>query len=203
MKNYISISLFIFWAVLVSIMTAGLVFNNNQAQTPAPLASNNQTGSTTSDTIKSDTTGTTKTPVKTVTPPTGTVVQVKVPPASTNPVTVPPASTPITLSLTEVAKHNTQADCWQIINGNVYNFTTYLRSHPGGVREMTPYCGKDATAAYASRGGTGTHSGSANGLLPDYIIGQLNQTVSASQTPVLSTNTPAVVSGEYEDEEDD
>ena len=34
--------------------------------------------------------------------------------------------------LTEVAKHNTQEDCWVVLNGGVYNLTKYLATHPGG-----------------------------------------------------------------------
>ena len=53
-----------------------------------------------------------------------------------------------TYSLAEVAKHNSQTDCWLIINGNVYNATNYLFDHPGGAQNIIAYCGTDATVAY-------------------------------------------------------
>ena len=35
-------------------------------------------------------------------------------------------------TLAEVAKHNTDADCWLVIEGVVYDVTEFLSEHPGG-----------------------------------------------------------------------
>jgi cytochrome b involved in lipid metabolism len=35
-------------------------------------------------------------------------------------------------SLEEVAKHNKSDDCWIIVDGYVYDVTTYVEEHPGG-----------------------------------------------------------------------
>jgi len=45
----------------------------------------------------------------------------------------------------EVALHNTQHDLWMIIKGNVYDITQYTPSHPGGVRALVKFAGKDGT----------------------------------------------------------
>ena len=33
----------------------------------------------------------------------------------------------------EVAAHDTEDDCWLVIEGYVYDVTAFLRSHPGGI----------------------------------------------------------------------
>lgn len=43
----------------------------------------------------------------------------------------------------ELAKHNTREDCWQVYAGRVYNVGPFLRYHPGGVAEMMRGAGKD------------------------------------------------------------
>mgnify|MGYP002718908693 FL=1 len=43
----------------------------------------------------------------------------------------------------ELAKHNTREDCWQVYAGRVYNVGPFLRYHPGGVGEMMRGAGKD------------------------------------------------------------
>ena len=135
MKKYISVSLFLFWAIIVAILTAGLVFYNNSSQV------NSLTKVTTN----------------------------KVDP---KPTTVKPLPTP-SLTTTELTKHNIKDDCWLLINNNIYSVTTYLRMHPGGVRTITPYCGQDATAAFATSAGGHQHSSQANSLLQEYLLGPL------------------------------
>lgn len=36
------------------------------------------------------------------------------------------------LTIEEIEKHNTTDDCWNIINGDVYDMTQYIMKHPGG-----------------------------------------------------------------------
>jgi cytochrome b involved in lipid metabolism len=80
----------------------------------------------------------------------------------------------VILNSKEVAKHNTNADCWLIINNKVYNVSDYASSHPGGARNILNYCGKEATEAFDTKGGRGdTHSSSAYNLLNKYYIGDL------------------------------
>ncbi len=48
----------------------------------------------------------------------------------------------------EVGKHNTEDDCWLVIDGLVYDVTPFLRSHPGGITIILPYAGCDATKIF-------------------------------------------------------
>lgn len=87
--------------------------------------------------------------------------------------TTTPTSTTVTLSAAVVALHNTQNDCWTIINGNVYNITPYIPNHPGGVSTIVSACGVDATSAFTGVG----HSSNAVALLANYLLGALGQTI--------------------------
>lgn len=73
----------------------------------------------------------------------------------------------------EVSDHNSEDDCWMIINAKVYNVTTYINKHPGG-EEILQGCGVDATEMFEGRPTTGQpHSRSAESLLESYYIGEL------------------------------
>ena len=79
-----------------------------------------------------------------------------------------------TMTVSEVAKHNSQSDCYiMIINSKVYNITSYINSHPGGLGFVS-YCGQEATQAFDTKGGRGQgHSDYAVQLLNDYYIADL------------------------------
>jgi cytochrome b involved in lipid metabolism len=100
----------------------------------------------------------------------------------------------VVLSAVEVAKHASPQDCWIIIQSNVYNVTSYLRLHPGGAGRITPYCGRDATQAFATKGGEGTHSRAASADLARYLLGPLNSasTVQAQASAGAPAGTAAV-----------
>lgn len=72
-------------------------------------------------------------------------------PARKNKVTYTPSSTSDPrnkyniISKAEVAEHDAQDDLWMIIKGNVYDITTYVSCHPGGVRALVKFAGKDGT----------------------------------------------------------
>ena len=77
-------------------------------------------------------------------------------------------------TLSEVSTRNTKNECWLVINNKVYDVTQYPNSHPGGASLVLQNCGKDATQAFATKGGEGEpHSASARSLLNKYYIGDL------------------------------
>ncbi len=163
MKKYISISLFVFFLIITVILVCGLVFNG-------------QTGQNVQYTATSS-------------------VSVATPSAVSGGTPANPTIKPTTkvLDMNEVAKHNQASDCWQVIGGNVYDFSPYLAQHPGGERAMVPYCGQEATQAYDSKGGRGQgHSSRAKSELSSFLVGPLGQTVSVSQNPVAPVVSPQV-----------
>jgi len=68
--------------------------------------------------------------------------------------------------LTEVSKHKTANDCWVIINGQTYNVTSYIASHPGGDTILAG-CGQDATTMFNN---IGKHAGQAQNILSQYLV---------------------------------
>ena len=48
----------------------------------------------------------------------------------------------------EVAKHNNEQSCWVIVHGRAYDVTEFMPEHPGGMKIILKYAGKDATEAY-------------------------------------------------------
>lgn len=117
------------------------------------------------------------------------------------------AGTAVVLSAAAVAAHHTPGDCWVIMEGNVYDVTTYLSSHPGGAAAIINYCGADLTTAFNQQG----HSASARALFGQFFVGQLGTTVSTTSsvpTAVTQSNnqTPGGQSQRsygYEDEYED
>jgi len=157
MKKLITISLFIFWAVVVSILTAGLVFYQNNKNTNNQLAGSNFLAGA---------------PISV----NGLPVNLSNTSESQVAVNQNQASS---LSLEEIAKHNNTSDCWLLINNNIYNVTSFLSAHPGGAGTIIPYCGKEATQAFKTKDVGQPHSSSAASMLADYYIGTLNQKVNS------------------------
>lgn len=110
----------------------------------------------------------------------GEVLRGSVPsPAATNSpdVTKTPAATPTpttskaaSLTMKDVSENNTAKSCWSAIDGNVYDLTRWIGSHPGGAAAITFLCGTDGSKAFAAQ-----HYGQVKPVsrLAGYLLGPL------------------------------
>lgn len=70
----------------------------------------------------------------------------------------------------EVKLHHTEGDCWIIIEGKVYDVSTYMDDHPGGKEIFIENSnGKDATEEYENA----DHTRRAKQMLKNYYVGEL------------------------------
>merc|ERR1711937_1052828 len=72
-------------------------------------------------------------------------------------------------SSAEVSKHNSEQDCWTIIDGKVYDLTAYMHDHPGGKACIVEYAGTDSSRAFD----LAEHSKAALKDMKKYEIGTL------------------------------
>ncbi len=77
------------------------------------------------------------------------------------------------LSLAEVAAHGVPEDCWMAIDGQVYDLGAYLPEHPSRPAVINPWCGREASQAYHTKGKGRPHSAEADQLLATFRIGRL------------------------------
>ncbi|KAI5678874.1 hypothetical protein M9H77_09824 [Catharanthus roseus] len=80
-------------------------------------------------------------------------------------------------TMQEAAQHNTKEDCWIVIEGKVYDVSSYLDEHPGGDDVLFTAAGKDATEEFEDAG----HSKSARELMEKFCVGELD----TSTTPAI------------------
>eukprot|EP01083_Nonionella_stella_P032014 87623_1 len=90
----------------------------------------------------------------------------------------------------EVAKHNTIDDCWVVINYTIYDVTSFLRMHPGGIKALLQVSGTDATHAFYSY-----HKHSPTALKKygkQYVIGIIDSKLNKPSTSnsLLSCGSP-------------
>jgi len=155
MKKLVTVSLFIFWAVVVAILVAGLLgYQKNRDQSSLAATLTATSGSNTA---------------------VGSAAAGQLAAAVQN------NGGTLTLNMAEVAKHNSPSDCWMVINNKVYDVTSFLNAHPGGAGTMIPYCGKEASQAFATKDIGRPHSSSAAAMLVSYYVGNLNQVIGQKQ----------------------
>lgn len=158
MKKLTTISLFIFWMVMTAILSASLFYyqNNKDSQ------KNNYIVSGTNTNVVSNTDSVVNSEAAAI------------------------KAVGKSLTIEEVAKHNTASDCWLLIEGKIYSVASYIAAHPGGAGTIIPTCGTDATKAYNTKNGNDPHSGNAHALLANYYIGDLNQIANPTSLSIVS-----------------
>lgn len=109
---------------------------------------------------------------------------------------ITPSDTNKALTAAEVALHSTASDCWSVVNGNVYDLTSFVNQHPGGSGNINLMCGKDSTGAFTNQHGSG---GRPNNELSNYLIGKL----SGAATGLNEAPAGQGTGEEDEDEEDE
>ena len=116
----------------------------------------------------------------------------------TGPKPINPAGT-INLSNSEIKTHNLKSDCWSIVNGNVYNLTTYVQRHPGGASVIANICGKDGSKAFVNEHNTKSKP---NNVLSSFLLGPVGASISAEVGQKVIA-PPTASNGDESDEESD
>ena len=98
----------------------------------------------------------------------------------------------IKLTNSEIKKHNSRGDCWSIIEGKVYNLTSFVQQHPGGIELIASICGIDGSAAFSSQHGS---SSKPNNVLGNLLLGNVDQEISIDQTAKIAKQSQS----KYED----
>lgn len=71
-------------------------------------------------------------------------------------------------TMRQVSKHATDETCWIVVNGKVYDVTSYIDDHPGGAESILLNAGVDCTEEFM-----GVHSQEAKELLEKFVIGKV------------------------------
>jgi len=110
------------------------------------------------------------TPTVVVTPtPTTTVTAT----ATATPTPTPtPTPTIAGYTMAQVKANNSAKSCWTVVDGFVYNLTSWISSHPGGAGAILFLCGTDGTNAFKAQ-----HENQARPAvrLDSYKLGPLNK----------------------------
>ena len=111
-----------------------------------------------------------------------------------------PSSGKVDLVASEISKHSIAKDCWSIVNGNVYNLTTYVQSHPGGAGVIKNICGRDGSAAFKNQHGS---SSKPNNVLSAFLLGSVGSQISSNISQSVITPPAAGAGNSEEGEEED
>ena len=117
----------------------------------------------------------------------------------TGPKPINPAGT-INLSNSEIKTHNLKSDCWSIVNGNVYNLTSYVKNHPGGAPVIANICGKDGSKAFVNQHNT---QGKPNNVLSSFLLGPVGASITAEEGQKVIAPPAASNDDELDEESDD
>ena len=72
--------------------------------------------------------------------------------------------------MADVRANATPAKCWSAIDGNVYDLTRWISSHPGGASPIRFLCGIDGTNAFKAQH---ANQSSPMARLSSYLLGPL------------------------------
>ena len=72
------------------------------------------------------------------------------------------------IPLSEIQRHTAKNNCWLIIDGLVYDVTSYLNDHPGGFEVFLQNAGGDATKGFNNA----EHSEQAKKDMANFLIGR-------------------------------
>lgn len=114
----------------------------------------------------------------------------------------PKAETPlgaINLSTSEIKTHNSKSDCWSIVNGNVYNLTSYVQKHPGGASVIANICGKEGSKAFINQHNSQSKP---NNVLDSFLLGPLGASITAEAGQKVIA-PPVLTNGDKSDEQDE
>jgi cytochrome b involved in lipid metabolism/uncharacterized membrane protein len=88
------------------------------------------------------------------------------------------------LTMAAVQAHADPSDCWTVVDGTVYDLTTWISEHPGGPGDIEAMCGLDATDAFlAQHGGEQTPTK----VLDGFALGPLAAPAAAAPSAVAAT----------------
>lgn len=73
-------------------------------------------------------------------------------------------------TIIEVESHSSSNSCWTVIEGKVYDLTSWIGKHPGGDKAILSICGKDGSEAFDGKHGMDPK---AKGVLPKFYLGDL------------------------------
>lgn len=79
----------------------------------------------------------------------------------------------------DVAKHGTVEDLWVVVGDKVYDFSAYVKPHPGGIKAISQHAGGDATEGFTGA----QHPAHVFDTARKFLVGRLH----ASETPVPIT----------------
>lgn len=91
-------------------------------------------------------------------------------------------------TMEEVQKHSSEESAWIVVDGKVYDATSYLDDHPGGAASIVMNAGGDATEDFLA-----IHSTAARKMLEDYYIGELDyESESSKKVGAMSISKSSV-----------
>lgn len=82
----------------------------------------------------------------------------------------PASSGPASYTWAQVATHNSSSSCWTVVNGAVYDLTSWISNHPGGEKAIRSMCGGDGSEDFNEQHGG---DGGPEKILASFKIGVL------------------------------